>query len=80
MAEASGIGSASSAQKAQAPLWKEVDTVSEAELREKLIQQYTDLQRIKAAIDREKEIDYQIKSVKAKLEAFGVVAENLDIH
>ena len=67
-------------EKIQIPVWKEADAVSEAELREKLIQQYTDLQRIKAAVDKEKEIDYQIKTVKAKLEAFGVVAENLDIH
>lgn len=79
MAETS-TGVHAPAPKSQAPLWKEVDTVSEAELREKLIQQYTDLQRIKAAVDKDKEVDYQIKTVKAKLEAFGVVAENLDIH
>ena len=45
-----------------------------------LINNYTDLQRIKAAADKEKEIEYQIKAVKAKLEAFGVVTEDLDIH
>ena len=44
-----------------------------------LIDQYTDLQRIKAASDKEKEIAYQIKAAKAKLEAMGVVTENLDI-
>ena len=54
--------------------------MSEKELREKLIQQYTDLQRIKTAVDRDKEIDYQLKTVKAKLEAFGVITEDLDIH
>ena len=57
-----------SALKKQSPLWKEVDDMSDKELQEKLIQQYTDLQRIKSAVDREKEIDYQIKTVKAKLE------------
>ena len=69
-----------SALKKQSPLWKEVDDMSDKELQEKLIQQYTDLQRIKSAVDREKEIDYQIKTVKAKLEVFGVVTEDLDIH
>lgn len=69
-----------SARNKQRVLWKEVNDMSEAELREKLIQQYTDLQRIKAAVDKEKEIDYQLRAVKAKLEAFGVVTEDLDIH
>ncbi len=44
-----------------------------------LIDQYTDLQRIKVANDREKEIDYQIRATKAKLEAMGIVTEDLDI-
>lgn len=79
MAEAA-TGVHSPAQKSQAPLWKEVDTVSDAELRDKLFQQYIDLQRIKSAADKEKEIDYQIKTVKARLEAIGVTTEDLDIH
>lgn len=44
-----------------------------------LIDQYTALQRIKAASDKEKEIAYQIKATKAKLEAMGIVTEDLDI-
>lgn len=44
-----------------------------------LIDQYTDLQRIKFAEDREKEIEYQIKTTKAKLEAMGIVTEDLNI-
>lgn len=44
-----------------------------------LIDQYTDLQRIKAAQDKDKEIAYQIKATKAKLEAMGIVTEDLDI-
>ena len=43
-----------------------------------LIDRYADLQRIKAAPDREGEIDYQIKLIKAKLEASGIVTEKLD--
>ena len=38
-----------------------------------------DLQRIKAAADKDKEIAYQIKATKAKLEAMGIVTEDLDI-
>ena len=67
-------------QKKQSLLWKEVNTMSDKELREKLIQQYTDLQRILSAVDMRKEAEYQLKAVKAKLEAFGVVTEDLDIH
>lgn len=44
-----------------------------------LIDQYTDLQRIKAASDKEKEVAYQIKTIKAKLEAMGIVTEDLNI-
>ena len=45
-----------------------------------LIDSYTNLQRIKSAPDKEKEVEYQIKTVKAKLEALGIVTEDLDIH
>ena len=54
--------------------------MSDKELMEKLIQQYTDLQRILAADDPKKEAGYQLKAVKTKLEGFGVVTEDLDIH
>lgn len=44
-----------------------------------LIDQYTELQRIKAADDKEKEIAYQLKVTKAKLQAMGVPTEDLEI-
>lgn len=44
-----------------------------------LMDKFIDLQRIKAAADREKEIQYQLKTTKAKLEALGIVTENLNI-
>lgn len=44
-----------------------------------LIDQYTDLQRIKAAENKEKEVEYQIKVTKAKLEAMGIVTGDLNI-
>ncbi len=45
-----------------------------------LIDIYTDLQRIKVAPDRDKEIEYQIKVAKAKREASGIVTEDLEIY
>ncbi len=42
-----------------------------------MIDIYTDLQRIQKAEDRDKEISNQLRKVRAKLEAMGVVAENL---
>ena len=80
MAEEIKSGAQSSAQKKQPPLWKEVNDMSDKEQLTMLIDIYTDLQLIKSAEDREKDIDYQITAAKAKLEAFGIVTENLDIH
>lgn len=68
------------AQKPQPLLGEEVKAMTEKEQMTMLIDNYTDLQRIKSAADKDKEIDYQIKTVKAKLEALGVVTEDLDIH
>ena len=52
--------------------------MTEKELTEKLIEQYAALQRIAKAENREKEIEYQQRVLKAKLEALGVVTEKLD--
>ena len=57
----------------------EVMEMTEKEQIAILIDQFTDLQRIKAAENREKEIDYQIRTIKAKLEAMGIVTEDLQI-
>ena len=43
-----------------------------------LIEAYANLQRIKTASNRDEEIDYQIRTTKAKLDALGIVTENLD--
>lgn len=45
-----------------------------------LMDKYIDLQRIKAANDREKEILYQLRTTKAKLEALGFVTEELTLN
>ena len=44
-----------------------------------LIDRYADLQRIKIAEDKEKEVDYQLQSIKTKLEVFGIETGTLNI-
>lgn len=56
-----------------------MDETNDKELLAMLIDIYTNLQRIKTAEDRDKEIDYQIKAAKAKLEIHGIVPERFDI-
>ena len=51
--------------------------MTEAEQKATFIEEFTKLQRIKAAPDRDEEINYQIKTVKAKLESMGVNVEDL---
>ena len=52
--------------------------MTEKEQATALMDKYVDLQRIKTAVDRDNEIEYQIRTTKAKLEALGIVTENLD--
>ena len=56
-----------------------MEDMTEKEQATLLIDEYTKLQRIKSAENKEKEIEYQLKTTRAKLEAVGLVAENLDI-
>lgn len=58
---------------------KEAEGMTEKEQLGMLIDSYTNLQRIKAADDKDKEIGYQLAAVRAKLEAYGIVVENLDL-
>ena len=52
---------------------------SDKEMISNLIDVYSNLQRIKNADNVEKELDYQLTLVKAKLESFGIVTSQLDI-
>ena len=52
---------------------------SDKEMINNLIDNYTSLQRIKKSDNIEKELDYQIKILKAKLESFGIVTTDLDL-
>ena len=57
----------------------EVLEMTEKEQAAIMIDIYTDLQRIQKAEDKEKEMGNQLRKAKAKLEALGVVTENLII-
>ncbi len=57
------------------------ETMTREEMINVLIEQYANLQRIKKAEKGEnEELNYQIKVTKARLEAFGIVVENLGIN
>lgn len=51
---------------------------SDKEMINNLIDTYSNLQRIKNAENVEKELEYQLTLVKAKLESFGIVTSELD--
>ena len=55
----------------------EVMEMKKEEQATNLMDKFTDLQRILKAEDKDKEIQYQIRVTKAKLEELGVVTENL---
>ena len=54
------------------------ERMTEKEQATALMDKYVDLQRIKTAADRDSEIEYQIRTTRAKLEALGIVTEDLD--
>lgn len=56
------------------------EDMSEKEMINNLIDSYTNLQRIKNASNTEKEIDYQMTVLKAKLESFGIITSELNIN
>ena len=53
---------------------------TEKEMINNLVDSYTNLQRIKKANDTQKELDYQIRVLKTKLESFGIITSELDIN
>lgn len=56
-----------------------VDVMTEEEQAANMIDVYTDLLRIKQAEDKETEINNQLRKAKTKLEALGIVVEDLVI-
>lgn len=58
---------------------KESDYVSGKEMIMNVIDSYANLQRIKAAEDSEKEIDYQLRLLRAKLESISIKTSDIDL-
>lgn len=56
-----------------------MEDMTEKEQATALIDKYTELQRIKVATDKDKEVDYQIRVVCAKLQALGITMEDLKL-
>ncbi len=57
------------------------ETMTREEMINVLIEQYANLQRIKKAEKGEnEELNYQIKVIRARLEAFGILTENLEMN
>ncbi|MCC8029658.1 MAG: hypothetical protein LIO75_07690 [Lachnospiraceae bacterium] len=52
--------------------------VTEKELKDQTIREYVNLQRLKHAADKEQELAYQEKILKARLQSLGVPTEDLE--
>ncbi len=52
--------------------------MNENQLRDTRLKEYADLQRIKKSEDRDAEIAYQEKYLKAQLQSLGIHTEDLD--
>ena len=57
---------------------EDIQEMTEQVLADQVIQEYFNLQRIKHAVDRDKELDYQEKVLKARLQSLGVPTEELE--
>ncbi|MCD7765142.1 MAG: hypothetical protein LUH53_01290 [Lachnospiraceae bacterium] len=53
--------------------------MTEKELMDQTIREYSNLQRIKKAPDRDKELEYQERVLKTRLQSMGIPTENLDL-
>lgn len=55
------------------------NNMNENEMKSILIDEYVNLERIKVAKDKDKEVEYQQTLIKAKLQSYGVTTEDLSI-
>lgn len=56
-----------------------MDEMNEKELKDMRLKEFADLQRIKKAENRDSEIEYQERILKAQLQSLGVPTEDLEI-
>jgi hypothetical protein len=57
----------------------EVLDMNELELKEQAIKEFVNLQRVKTAENKDREIEYQEKVLKARLQALGIPTEDLEL-
>ncbi len=55
------------------------DEMNEKELKDQIIKEFVNLQRVKAAIDRDAEIAYQEKVLRVRMQSMGIATEDLEI-
>lgn len=55
------------------------DGMNEKELIDQIITRFESLQRIKSAVDRDAEIAYQEKLLRARMQSFGIATEDLEL-
>lgn len=53
--------------------------MDETELKDQVIKEFVDLQRIKAAQDKASEIAYQESVLKVRMQALGIPTDDLEI-
>ncbi len=53
--------------------------MTEKELKDQVIREYVNLQRLKSAENRDKELAYQEKILKTRLQSLGIPTEDLDL-
>ena len=53
--------------------------MNEKELKDQIIKEFVNLQRVKSAVDRDAEIAYQEKVLKARMQSLEVSTEELEI-
>ena len=53
--------------------------MNELELKDQAIKEFVNLQRLKAAEDKDREIEYQEKILKERMQALGIPTEDLEI-
>ena len=55
------------------------DVMNEKELKDQVIKEFVNLQRVKSAQDRDAEIAYQERVLKARMQSLGISTEELEL-
>ncbi len=53
--------------------------MNEKELKDQIIKEYVNLQRVKSALDRDAEIAYQERVLKARMQSLGIPTDELEL-